>query len=112
MHIQRGIFQGHSLFPLLFVLCMIQMTLTLGKVEASYEWDQKELRINNLLLIDDLKLLAKNQDQIDSIEQTVHFFSEGIRMEFRVRKCRVLVLNKGKVVKLNGFVLPNGQMMK
>lgn len=61
-HIQRGIFQGDSLSPLLFVLCMIQMTLTLGKVEASYEWDQKELRVNHLLLMDDLKLLAKNQE--------------------------------------------------
>ena len=32
-------------------------------------------------------------------------------MEFRVRKCRVPVLSKGKVVEL-GLVLPNGQMMR
>ena len=99
--IQRGIFQGDSLSPLLFVLCMIPLTLILRKVTASYEWGNKEFRINHLLFMDDLKLFAKNQDQIDSLVQTVHLFSEDIGMQFGLNKCGVLV-----------FALPNGQTMK
>ena len=110
--IQRGIFQGDSLSPLLFVLCMIPLTLTLRKVAASYEWGNKEFRINHLLFMDDLKLFAKNQDQIDSLVQTVHLFSEDIGMQFGLNKCGVLVLKRGKIVKQNGITLPNGQMMK
>ena len=112
VHIQRGIFQGDSLSPLLFVLCIIPLTLTLRKVAAFYEWGNKEFRINHLLFMDDLKLFAKNQDQIDSLVQTVHLFSEDIGMQFGLNKCGVLVLKRGKVVKQNGIVLPNGQVMK
>ena len=75
-HIQRGIFNGDSLSPLLFVLCMIPLTLTLRKVAACYEWSNKEFRNNHPLLMDNLKLFAKNQDQIDSLVQTVHLFNE------------------------------------
>ena len=62
--------------------------------------------------MDDLKLFAKNQDQIDSLVQSVYFFSKDNKMEFRKNKCRVLVLERGKVVNLNRFILPNGQMMR
>ena len=44
--------------------------------------------------------------------QTVHFFNEDIGMEFRVSKYRVLVMKRGKVVRLNGLVILHGQMMR
>ena len=33
-------------------------------------------------------------------------------MEFGVSKCKILVLNRERVVKLNGLVLLNSQMMR
>ena len=62
--------------------------------------------------MEDLKLFAKNQDQIDSLVQTVHLFSEDIGMQFGLNKCGVLVLKRGKILKQDGITLPNGQMMK
>ena len=66
VQIKRGIFQGDSLSLLLFVVCMIPLTLILRKVAACYEWGDKKFKLNHLLFMDDLKLFAKDQDQMDS----------------------------------------------
>ena len=73
---------------------MVPLTLILRKVAASYECGNKEFRI-----MDDLNLFAKSQNQIDSLEQNVRFFSEDISMEFRLSKCGLSVLKRGKVVR-------------
>lgn len=57
VHIQREILQGDSLYPPLFGICMISLTLISRKLAASYKWGQKDFRINHLLVImDDLRL--------------------------------------------------------
>ena len=49
--------------------------------------------------MDDLKLFAKNEDQINNLVNTVRIFSEDMRMEFGLPKCVVLIMKRGKVVK-------------
>ena len=58
VRIQRGIFQGDSLSPLIFVMCMVPLTEILRDVNAGYVTKSKS-RINHLLYMDDLKLFAK-----------------------------------------------------
>ena len=99
--IRRGIFQGDSLPPLLFVLVMILLTLVLRQTK----------KINHLLSIDDLKLFAKNESQIDSLVNTVGISSEDTKIEFGLPKCGVLIMKKGKVVKSEGISMPDGKMM-
>ena len=110
--IRRGIFQGDSLSPLLFVLVMIPLTLVLRQTKASYELKKGGKKINHLLFMDDLKLFVKNEDQIDSLVNTVKIFSEDIKMEFGLPKCGVLIMKRGKVVKSEGIHMPDGMMMK
>ena len=110
--VTRGIFQGDSLSPLLFVICMIPLSLVLRKTKAFYEWGNKQYRINHLLFMDDLKLFGKTKDQIDSLVQTVQIFSEDIGMEFGLKKCGILVLRKGKLIAGEGIHLPNDRLMK
>ena len=110
--INRGIFQVDRLSPLMFVICMIPLSLLLRKVKASYEWGRKEFKLNHLLFMDDLKLFGKSEDQIDSLVQTVFIFSEDIGMEFGLKKCGVVILQKGKLVKFDGIHLPNQEIMK
>ena len=110
--VNRGLFQGDSLSPLIFVICMIPLSLLLRKVKASYEWGRKEFKLNHLLFMDDLKLFGKCDDQIDSLVQTVFTFSEDIGKEFGLKKCGVVILNKGKLVKIDGIHLPNQEIIK
>ena len=84
--IRRAIFQGNSLFPLLLVLCMVPMTWLLARAKAGFEWGNKGFKLNHLLFMDDLKLFAKSKNQIDSLVQTVHIFSEDIGMQFGIKK--------------------------
>ena len=62
--------------------------------------------------MDDLKLFGKSEDQIDSLVQTVFIFSEDIGMELGLKKCGVVILQKGKLVKFDGIHLPNQELMK
>ena len=87
--IGRGIFQADSLSPLLFVLCMVPVTLILRTTKACYEWGNREFQINHLLLMDDLKLFGIDHDQTDSLIKTVHVCSTDIGMEFGLKKCTI-----------------------
>ena len=86
VNVRRGIFQGDSLSPLLCVLSMVPLSLILRKVNAYYEWGKKDYKLNHLLYMDDLKLFAKSEEQIDTLVRTVHVFSTDIGMKFGMKK--------------------------
>ena len=64
---------------------MVPLPMFLRKVKFHYEFDDKKKTINHLLFIDDLKLFAKSNDQIDSLVSIAYTFSEGIGMEFGIK---------------------------
>ena len=103
VEIKRGIFQGDSLSPLVFVLALIPLSLILRKVKAAYEFSEGKEKINHLLFMDDLKLYSRSEKGLDSLVQTVRVFSEDIGMEFGIEKCAMLVMEKGKIVKSVGI---------
>ena len=70
------------------MLVMIPLILVLRQTKASYEVKKGGKKINHLLFMDDLKLFAKNEDQRDSLVNTVRIFSEDIKMEFGLPNCR------------------------
>ena len=110
--IRKGIFQGDSLSPLLFVLCIVPLTWLLKRAKAGYEWGNKGFKLNYLLLMDDLKWFAESKNQIDSLVQTVDIFSEDIGMQFGIKKCELLIMERGKVIRTDSIRLPDGQHMK
>ena len=109
--IKRGIFQGDSLSPLVFVLASIPLSLILRKAKA-YEFSESKEKINHLLFMDDLKLYSRSEKGLDSLVQTVRVFSEDIGMELCIEKCAMLVMEKGKIVKSVGIELPDGKVIK
>ena len=61
--------------------------------------------------MDDLELFAKIKNQIDSLVQTVHIYSEDIGMQFGIKKSGVLIMERVKIIRTDGIRLPDGQDM-
>jgi hypothetical protein len=112
VNVNRGIFQGDSLSPLLFVMSLIPLSLMLRRIKSGYNFKNKT-KINHLLYMDDLKIYAKNRVELESLINTVRIFSEDIGMEFGLHKCAILVLKRGKVESSTAdMLLPNGGEIK
>ena len=71
VEIERGIFQGASLSPLVFVLTLIPLSLILRKTKAAYEFSESKEKINHLLFMDDSKLYSQSEKGLNSLVQTV-----------------------------------------
>ena len=59
--IQRRIFQGDALSPLLFIIAMMPLNHILRKCTTGYKLSRSQENINHLMYIDDIKLFAKNE---------------------------------------------------
>ena len=57
--IQRAIFQGDALSPLLFIIAMMPLNHMLRKWTAGYKLSRSQEKINHLMYMDDIKLFAK-----------------------------------------------------
>ena len=62
VNIKRGIFQGDTLSPLLFVIALIPLKLILCDCKEAYEFYKNKEKLNHLLYMDDLKLFRKTNE--------------------------------------------------
>ena len=67
---------------------------------------------SHFLFMDDLKLYASSQRELDSLVRTVESYSGDIGMEFGIDKCKVFVVKDGKQVRSDGVELPSGEVTK
>ena len=112
VNIRRGIFQGDSLSPLLFIVAMIPMTRVLERMEVGYQLKKGGSRINHLMFMDDIKLFGRGTKEIDTLVQTVRIVSGDIRMEFGIEKCAHVNIQTGKITRTEGIQLPDGNNIK
>ena len=48
------------------------------------------------MYMDDIKLFAKNEKELEILIDTVRIYSQDIGMEFGIEKCALLVMKSGK----------------
>ena len=107
VNIQRGIFQGDTLSPLLFVIGLIPVSHTLQKVNAGYQLGKgKHKKINHLLCMDDLKLYGNIEKETNN-----RIFSKDIVMEFDISKCAHVTMKAGELVSIGGMELSSGEVI-
>ncbi|TBU20518.1 reverse transcriptase [Hamiltosporidium tvaerminnensis] len=86
--IDRGILQGDSLSPLLFVLCMDPLSRNLNEkyTKVTVQTDAESHSTNHILIIDDLKLLAKDSSTLSAMTDEAKEFLEVIGLEINKEK--------------------------
>ena len=77
--IQRGKFQGQKLLPLLlFVIAMMSLNHILRNCTAEHKLSKLQKKINMLMYIDNIKLFAKSERELEPLIQTVRICSKDI----------------------------------
>ena len=110
--IRRGIFQGDSLSPLLFIIIMMPLSMLLRREKLGYAFGSGGKTINHLVFMDDIKLYGKSEKELEALVELVSAFSRDVGMEFGLDKCAVLSIRKGVKVHCEGIGLPSGEAMK
>ena len=91
---------------------LLPLSLILKIANACYKWGKKKYKLNHLLFMDYLKLDAKSEEQTKTLVRTVYLFSTDICMEFWIKKCGILTMKRGKIVKSEGIKLSDGEFIK
>jgi hypothetical protein len=66
-----GIFHGDSPSPLLFCICLIHLTEQVNRLNKGYKENITKTKISHLLYMDDLKLIAKSEEELRKQIQTL-----------------------------------------
>ena len=93
IHIKRGIFQGDSFSPLMFCLALAPLSRMLHRAKTGFKI--KKALISHLKYMDDLKIYAKNREEMKRCIELVEVFSKDIKMDFGVDKCAVIHIKNG-----------------
>ena len=62
--------------------------------------------------MDDIKLFAENEKELETLIHAGRIYSQDIVMEFGIEKCTMLVMKNGKRQMTDGMELPNQEKMR
>ena len=111
VNIQRGIFQGDVLFPLLFVIGLIPLNHSLRKVNAGHQLGKGQHKAtNHFFFMDDSKLYGNNQKEAERVTNIFRIFSKDIAMDFGISKCAHVTMKARKLVSVTGMQLSSGEV--
>ena len=86
---------------------MIPLNHILRKCTAGYQLSKSQRKINHLIYMDDIKLFAKNDKELETLIRTVRIYSQEIGMEFDIEKFAIVVMKSGKRNLTDEMELPN-----
>ena len=73
--IKRGVFQGDALSQSLFIIVMMPLNHILMKCTGGYKFHKSQKNINLLMYMDAIKLLAKNEKELETLIQAVRKYN-------------------------------------
>ena len=79
--IQRDIFQVDAISPLLFIIAMMPLHHIFRKFTAKCKLIKSQEKFNHLMYMDDIKLFAKKEKELETQIHTVRIYSQDVGME-------------------------------
>ena len=107
---KRGIYQGDSLSPLLFIIAINPISLFLNRKCQGYCIGG--LNITHILYMDDLKGYCSGPKSLEKMCVLIDEFSTDIGMELGLSKCKIINVKKGKYAKLGNITLKSGGVIE
>ena len=94
LQIRSGVLQGDSFSPLLFCLAMTPISHALNNTKCHYttasgKLSKTQLSMSHQFYMDDLKLYANSQENLNVLLQVVQTISNAISMKINSKKCAV-----------------------
>ena len=86
---------------------MMLLNHILRKCTAGYKLCKSEEKINTFMYMNDIKLFAENQKELESLKQAKRKYSQDIGMNFGIEKCTMLIIKSRKRHMTEGMELPN-----
>ena len=86
---------------------MMPLNHILRKCTAGYKLSRSQEKVNHLMYMDDIKLFAKNEKELEFLIHIVRIYSQDIGMEFGIEKYALLAMKSGKRHLTDGIELPN-----
>ena len=86
---------------------MMPLNQILRKCIAGYKLSSSQEKIHYLMYMDDIKLFAKNEKELETLIHAVRICRQDIGMEFDIEKCTMIVMKSGKRHMTDGMELLN-----
>jgi len=84
-------------------MALAPLSNMLNKTVCGY--NVEKTKIDHLFYIDDLKLYAKDDNNLETLLHTVHHFSNDINMTFGLDKCAKVTFKRGRLMKSTNIQL-------
>ena len=106
INIKTGIFQGDIPSPVCFIISLLPLSFLLNETKLGFSIEHG-IKINHLLFMDDIKIYASSDNELDSLVKTVKIFSDDITMKFGLNKCNKTTILKGRQRETNNNIRIN-----
>ena len=100
--IRKGIYQGDSLSPALFCLCLFPISLALKRFQGyspgKPRFRDSQCAITHLYYIDDLKMYSSSRKELERMLTVLSDVSGEVGLQFCAEKSNICVIERGKIV--------------
>ena len=107
---KRGIYQGDSLSPLLFIISINPISLLLNRKCRGYKLEG--INLTHILYMDDLKGYCDSPKSLEVMCHLIEEFTKDIGMELGLSKCGVIHMSRGRYASLGGIILKSGGVIQ
>ncbi|BFU26786.1 Reverse transcriptase (RNA-dependent DNA polymerase), putative [Entamoeba histolytica] len=94
INVERGIIQGDSISPLLFVLSIDilskQLDKQINKLNIKMNGEEKQVKLNHILYMEDLKIMTNSLDEMEKAHKLTKEIFNAIGLKINVEKSLIM----------------------